>query len=119
MYPRDDEVYHGDNMPYNAVAVAADVDAHQILPASLTRRRVTLINNGATGSVCYIGSDNGVDNTNGFPLASATVCLLPGDGDPYAKLPAYVLVLYTQDAIWGFVGAGGVQADIRYLEEID
>ena len=119
MYPRDDVVYHGDNMPYNAVAVAADAAAHQILPASQVRRRVTLFNNGATGSVCYIGSDNAVRDTNGFPLASATVYLGLGNGDPYAKLPGYVLVLYTQDAIWGYVGLGGVEADIRYLEEID
>ena len=103
---------------HRAVDVAVADGVVQLLERNSRRVRALLFNATVVGTGSTVYAGNSVDHSNaalaaanGWPLNEETVAA--GEG---WKLPANVLELFTQDAVYGL--AAGADATVKIIEEL-
>ena len=95
-------------MAYGAITVPATANGIEIVAKNLSRVALLLYNNGA--NTIFLGEDNSVDITNGYPLKSGDELILAYDADESGY------GLFYKGAVFGIVAAA--TENLRYWEII-
>jgi len=95
-------------MPYGAKTIPATAGGIEIVAKNTSRICLLLYNNGS--NVIFLGEDNSVTVSNGYPLFPGQEKKLKIDGDADASPLSY------RDSIHGIVASG--TEDLRYWEMI-